>query len=69
MKELMYENRELSFKMLKFVGLRLMKLERKLELLVFKVARTQIVEFIKDAASWKGKKVGFETLIQTKLTH
>ena len=66
---LMYENRELSFKMLKFVGLRLMKLERKLELLVFKVARMQIVEFIKDAASWKGKKVGFETLIQTKLTH
>jgi CRP/FNR family cyclic AMP-dependent transcriptional regulator len=66
---LMYENRELSFKMLKFVGLRLMKLERKLELLVFKVARTQIVELIKDAASWKGKKVGFETLIQTKLTH
>lgn len=69
MKELMYENRELSFKMLKFVGLRLMKLERKLELLVFKDARTRIIEFIKDAASWKGKKVGFETLIQTKLTH
>jgi CRP/FNR family transcriptional regulator, cyclic AMP receptor protein len=69
MKELMYENRELSFKMLKFVGLRLMKLERKLELLVFKDARSRIIEFIKDAASWKGKKVGFETLIQTKLTH
>jgi CRP/FNR family transcriptional regulator, cyclic AMP receptor protein len=69
MKALMYENRELSFKMLKFVGLRLMKLERKLELLVFKDARTRVVEFIKDAASWKGKKVGFETLIQTKLTH
>ncbi len=69
MKELMYGDRELSFKMLKFVGLRLMKLERKLELLVFKDARTRIVEFIKDAASWKGKKVGYETLIQTKLTH
>jgi CRP-like cAMP-binding protein len=69
MKELMYGDRELSFKMLKFVGLRLMKLERKLELLVFKDARTRIVEFIKDAASWKGKKIGFETLIQTKLTH
>lgn len=68
-KELMYGDRELSFKMLKFVGLRLMKLERKLELLVFKDARTRIIEFIKDAASWKGKKVGYETLIQTKLTH
>ena len=69
LKQLMYGDRELSFKMLKLVGLRLMKLERKLELLVFKDARTRIVEFLKDAASWKGKKVGLETMIPTKLTH
>lgn len=65
----MGENSELSFKLLKLVGLRLMKLERKLELLVFKDARTRVIEFLKDAAAWKGKKVGFETLIPTKLTH
>lgn len=69
MKALMYDNRELSFKILKLIGLRLMKMERKMELLVFKDARTRIVEFIKDMASWKGKKVGYEMLIQTKLTH
>jgi len=69
LKELMYGNKELSFKMLKLVGLRLMKLERKLELLVFKDARTRVIEFIKDSASWKGKKVGYETLVPTKLTH
>ena len=69
LKELMKENKELSFKLLKLVGLRLMKLERKLELLVFKDARTRIIEFLKDSASWKGKKVGFETMIPTKLTH
>ncbi len=69
LKELMKENKDLSFKLLKLVGLRLMKLERKLELLVFKDARTRIVEFLKDAASWKGKKVGFETMIPTRLTH
>lgn len=69
LKSLMYENRELSFKLLKLIGFRLMKLERKLELLVFKDARTRIIEFLKDAASWKGKKVGFETMIATKLTH
>jgi CRP-like cAMP-binding protein len=69
LKNLMVENRELSFKMLKLVGLRLMKLERKLESLVFKDARTRVVEFLKDAASWKGKKVGFETMIPTRLTH
>ncbi|HCR53703.1 MAG TPA: Crp/Fnr family transcriptional regulator, partial [Cytophagales bacterium] len=39
------------------------------ELLVFKDARTRIVEFLKDSASWKGKKVGFETMIPTKLAH
>jgi CRP/FNR family cyclic AMP-dependent transcriptional regulator len=69
LKELMVENKELSFKILKLIGLRLMKLERKLELLVFKDARTRIIEFLKDAASWKGIKVGFETMIQTRLTH
>jgi CRP-like cAMP-binding protein len=69
LKLLMYENKELSFKILKLIGLRIMKLERKLELLVFKDARTRIVEFLKDAAGWKGKKVGFETQIQTSLTH
>ncbi|MBA4055606.1 MAG: Crp/Fnr family transcriptional regulator [Marivirga sp.] len=69
LKDLMYENKELSFKILKLIGLRIMKLERKLELLVFKDARTRVIEFLKDAAAWKGVKVGFETMIQTKLTH
>ena len=69
LKGLMYENKELSFKILKLIGLRIMKLERKLELLVFKDARTRVIEFLKDAASWKGVRVGFETMIQTQLTH
>ncbi|HEY9045154.1 MAG TPA: Crp/Fnr family transcriptional regulator [Ohtaekwangia sp.] len=69
LKELMFENRELSLKILKLIGLRLMKLERKLELLVFKDARTRVIEFLKDTAAWKGRKVGFETMIPTKLTH
>ncbi len=69
LEELMKDNKELSFKILKLIGLRLMKLERKLELLVFKDARTRIIEFLKDAAAWKGKKVGFETMIPTRLTH
>jgi CRP/FNR family cyclic AMP-dependent transcriptional regulator len=69
LKDLMKEDRELSFKILKLIGLRLMKLERKLELLVFKDARTRVVEFLKDTAAWKGKRVGFETMIPTRLTH
>jgi CRP/FNR family transcriptional regulator, cyclic AMP receptor protein len=69
LQELMAMNKDLSFKILKLVGLRLIKLERKLELLVFKDARTRVIEFLKDTASWKGRKVGFETMIPTKLTH
>jgi len=69
MQNLMYEDKELSFKIYKLIGLRIRKLERKVESLVFKDARTRVIEFLKDAAAWKGKKVGFETMIPTKLTH
>lgn len=69
MQELMADDKELSFKIYKLIGLRIRKLERKIESLVFKDARTRIIEFLKDAAEWKGKKVGFETMIPTKLTH
>lgn len=69
MQELMAENKELSLKIYKLIGMRVRRLERKIESLVFKDARTRIIEFLKDAAAWKGKKVGFETMIPTKLTH
>jgi CRP-like cAMP-binding protein len=69
LKSLMFQDKELSFKILKLVGLRLMKLERKLESLVFKDARTRVIEFLKDTAADKGKKVGYETMIATRLTH
>lgn len=69
MQNLMLEDKELSFKIYKLIGLRIRKLERKIESLVFKDARTRIIEFLKDAAEWKGKKVGFETMIPTRLTH
>ena len=69
MQALMVDNKELTFKIYKLIGLRIRKLERKVEALVFKDARTRIIEFLKDAAAWKGKKVGFETMIPTKLTH
>jgi CRP-like cAMP-binding protein len=69
LKSLMYKDHELSFRVLRLMGLRLLKLERKLELLVFKDSRTRIIEFLKDAASWKGKKVGTETMIAGRITH
>jgi CRP-like cAMP-binding protein len=69
LRSMMIDNHELSLSLLKLVGLRLLRLERKLDLLMFKDARTRIVEFIKDLASRKGRKIGYETLIPTRLTH
>jgi CRP-like cAMP-binding protein len=67
--ERMYQDRALLSKILRFIGCRLMKVERKLELLACKDARARLIEFLKDAAAWKGKKIGFETAIFTRLTH
>lgn len=69
MKNLMANNQPLSFKMMKLIGLRLRKTERRLESLVFKDARTRIIEFLRDEANEKGKKVGFEMMIPSHLTH
>jgi len=69
MRELMKENKPLNLKIFKLIGLRIRKLERKIESLVFKDARTRIVEFLKEMAMEKGKKVGFEVMFKNYLTH
>lgn len=69
LKELMKDDQELAFKILRIVGWRLRKMERKIESLVFKDARTRIVEFLHDMAVEKGQKVGFELMIKNHLTH
>ena len=68
-KNLMKENRELSLKIIKIVGFRLRKMERKIESLVFKDARTRVVDFLREMAEEKGQKVGFEVMIKNHLTH
>ena len=69
MQELMANNKPLNLKIIKMIGLRIKKLERKVESLVFKDARTRIIEFLLDMAMERGKKVGFETMFKNYLTH
>lgn len=69
MQELMLANKQLSLKIYKLIGFRIKKLERRIESLVFKDAKTRIVDFIKELAHEKGKKVGFETMIKNNYTH
>jgi CRP-like cAMP-binding protein len=59
----------LSLKMTHLIGLRLQKMERRFESLIFKDARDRIIDFIKDLVLTKGKKVGFEYAVKHKLTH
>ncbi|MFY0606272.1 MAG: Crp/Fnr family transcriptional regulator [Cyclobacteriaceae bacterium] len=69
LRSLMADNQQLSLKIFKIMGFRLRKMERRIEALVFKDARSRIVDFLKEMAEEKGQKVGFETMIKNHLTH
>ena len=45
-----------------------MKAENRLEGLIFKDARTRIVDFIKEYAETRGRQVGYERLFKHSLT-
>ena len=67
-KHLMETNHSLCLKILSLVGNRLRKAESRLEALIFKDARTRIIEFLKDSANTRGRQVGFEMLLKHSLT-
>ncbi len=69
MHELLRNHKTLSLKLLKLMGMRIKRLERKVESLVFKDSRIRIIEFLKEMAEEKGVKVGSETMIKLSLTH
>ena len=69
MKRLMRSNFDLCANIMNLFGGRLMKAESKLESLIFKDARTRIVEFIKDSVNKRGRRVGYEMLLKHSLTH
>lgn len=69
MVKMMSMNTKLNIKVMKLIGLRLRRVERRVESLICKSARTRLVEFIKELAEERGKKVGSEILIKHHLTH
>lgn len=69
LKRLMRSNFMLCDKMMAILGNRLMNAESKLESLIFKDARTRIIEFIKDSVSKSGRRIGYEMLLKHSLTH
>jgi len=69
LKRLMRTNFQLCDRVMTLFGNRLIRAETKLESLIFKDARTRIVDFIKDAMNISGRKIGFEMLLKHSLTH
>ncbi|MEO1653210.1 MAG: Crp/Fnr family transcriptional regulator, partial [Bacteroidota bacterium] len=57
MHELVRHNKELSFKIYKIIGLRMRKLERKIEGLISKDVKERLIDFLRDMAEEKGKVV------------
>jgi CRP/FNR family cyclic AMP-dependent transcriptional regulator len=67
-RQLMQSNQQLCMNVLESIGNRLQRAEKKLESLIFKDARTRIIDFLKDAAASRGRKIGFEMLLKHCLT-
>ncbi len=68
-KSLMQTNFTLCNDVMSLFGSRLMRAENKLEALIFKDARTRIIDFIKDSIMDRGRRIGYEMLLRHSLTH
>jgi len=69
LQKLMRQNYNLSSKILNMMGSRLRRAEHRLESLIFKDARTRIIDFLKESAEKRGRKIGIdETLVKHSLT-
>ena len=69
MLEMMEMNPTMSLKITKLIGIRLRKTERRLSDLLFKDARTRVIDLIKELAEEQGKAVGHEILVKHNFTH
>lgn len=65
---LMRSNHQLCMNILSLIGSRLLVAENKLEALIFKDARSRIIDFLKESANQRGRKVGYEMLFKHCLT-
>ena len=69
MKLLMKDNKELSFAIIKIIGWKFRKVERRIESMVFKDSKTRVLEFLIEMGEEKGVRVGYEIMIKNHYTH
>ncbi len=68
-KALMRRHSGLSFFLMKVIGSRMLKMEQRLQSLVFKDSRTRIIEFLLELTAQKGQRIGYEYIVRKFLTH
>ncbi len=66
---IMAANPKLSQQVLLLFGRRMIAAENKLENLIFKDARSRIVNFLHEVVAKRGRQVGYEMLLKHSLTH
>ena len=65
---MMKTNHQLCLSVINLLGNRLRKAESRLEALIFKDARTRIIDFLKESVKNRGRRVGYEMLLRHSLT-
>ena len=69
MQQLLFENVDFSIRLNRAIGRKLVKMERRVESLVFKDARTRIVEFLRELAGQRGQQDGDNVEVDHFYTH
>ncbi|MEZ4886095.1 MAG: Crp/Fnr family transcriptional regulator [Chitinophagales bacterium] len=69
MRGLMRQNKDFSLQVTQIIGNKLVRTQRRLESLIFKDARSRIIEFLRDLAVQKGQRVGYEMVVRQFFTH
>ncbi|MBZ0202336.1 MAG: Crp/Fnr family transcriptional regulator [Ignavibacteria bacterium] len=69
LEEILLENPKLNLKITKLIGLKLQRVERDLETLVFKDSNQRVIGFLSKYAERFGKKIGTEIFIKSPFTH
>lgn len=67
--ELMQDDAEFTFKIYKWIGLRMKKMERRIDNLIFKDVRSRLMDFIKEMAQEKGTQTNEGIAVEHFFTH
>ncbi len=69
MTELFRERHPIYIFIMNLIGSRAIRMEKRLEALVFKDSRSRIVEFLVDLNEQKGQRAGYEWIVRNFITH